>query len=230
MEGVESSSAVYVVLLGPPGIGKGTQARLIASRLRIAHVSTGDMFRDAAASGAELGMRAKAYMDRGELVPDELTIGMLEERLEHSDAERGAIFDGFPRTRPQAEALDGALARQGKSVDIALHITAPDEELVRRLSGRWLCPNCGEIYQEASRPPRQAGICDACGTSLIQREDDTAEVVRQRLVKQRPPADLLDHYRKQGKLADMNGEQNIDAMTGQLLDAIGRGVEAPAKS
>jgi adenylate kinase len=220
---------VYVVLLGPPGTGKGTQAKLIAERLGLAHVSTGDMFREAVANGTELGKRAKTYMDRGELVPDEVTIGMLGERIQQPDAQRGAIFDGYPRTRPQAEALDAALASQGKSADIALHITASDDELVRRLGGRWTCPSCGEIYQEASRPPRQPGICDACGGRLTQRDDDRAEVVRQRLEKQRPPGDLLAHYRAQGKLVEVNGEQDVDKVTQELLESIGRVTQQPAK-
>jgi len=198
--------------------------------LGIAHVSTGDMFREAAASGTALGTRAKSYMDRGELVPDEVTLGMLGERLKQQDAQGGAIFDGFPRTQPQAAALDESLAKQGKSVNIALHITASDDEVVRRLSGRWLCPNCGEIYQEASRPPRQPGLCDACGASLTQREDDRAEVVRQRLEKQRPARDLLNHYRGQTKLVDIDGEQGVEAVTKQLADAIRNSTQEPAKS
>jgi adenylate kinase len=221
---------VYIILLGPPGTGKGTQAKLIAERLGLAHVSTGDMFREAVANGTELGKRAKTYMDRGELVPDEVTIGMLGERIQQQDAQGGAIFDGYPRTRPQAKALDAALAGLGKSTDIALHITASDDELVRRLGGRWTCPNCGEIYQEASRPTRQPGICDACGGKLTQRADDRAEVVRQRLEKQRPPAELLAHYRAQGKLVEVNGEQDVDRVTQELLESIDRVTQQPAKS
>jgi len=220
---------VYVILLGPPGTGKGTQAKLIAERLGLAHVSTGDMFREAVAQGTELGRQAKAYMDRGELVPDEVTIGMLEERVRQPDAQRGVVFDGYPRTLQQAKALDAALQRQGKSADIALHINASDDELVRRLGGRWLCPSCGEIYHEQSRPPRQAGVCDNCGGKLSQREDDKAEVVRQRLQKQRPPAGMLDYYRTQGKLADVDGQQDIDTVTRELLEAISR-TAAAAKS
>jgi adenylate kinase len=221
---------VYIVLLGPPGTGKGTQAKLIAERLGLAHVSTGDMFREAVANGTELGKRAKTYMDRGELVPDEVTIGMLGERIQQPDAQGGAIFDGYPRTRPQAEALDAALAGLGKSADIALHITASNDELVRRLGGRWTCPNCGEIYQEASRSPRQPGICDACGGKLTQRADDRAEVVRQRLEKQRPPAELLAHYRAQDKLVEVNGEQDVDRVTQEILESIEWVTQQPAKS
>ena len=221
---------MFVVLLGPPGTGKGTQAKLIAERLCSAHVSTGDMFREAVANSTELGKRAKSYMDRGELVPDEITIDMLVERVRQPDAQRGVVFDGYPRTRSQAEALDAALARQGRSVDIALHITASDDELVRRLGGRWMCPNCGQIYQEASRPPKLAGICDACGSKLTQRDDDRAEVVRQRLEKQRPPAELLGHYRTQGKLVNVDGEQDVDTVMRDLLASIERVAQEPAKS
>ena len=212
--------ALYLVLLGPPGTGKGTQAKLIAERLGLAHVSTGDMFREAVRQGTELGVRAKAYMDRGELVPDALTISMLEERILQPDAQRGVVFDGYPRTLQQAQALDAALVRQGRSADLALHITASDEEIIRRLSGRWLCKNCGEIYHELSRPPRQAGTCDACGSALYQRADDTPEVARQRLEKQRPPQALLSYYRGQGKLEEIDGQQPVDTVTRGLLAAI----------
>jgi len=214
--------ALYLILLGPPGTGKGTQAKLIAERLGVAHVSTGDMFREAVAQGTELGLRAEAFMARGELVPDEVTIGMLEERIRQEDAQRGVLFDGYPRTLQQAQALDAALARQGHAADLALLITTSDEEIVRRLSGRWLCKNCGEIYQELTRPPKKAGVCDACGSALFQRDDDKPEVARQRLEKQRPPEALLAHYRGQGKLAEVDGERAVEAVTRELLAAIVR--------
>lgn len=211
---------MYLILLGPPGTGKGTQAKLIAERLGLAHVSTGDMFREAVQQGTELGLRAKAYMDRGELVPDELTIGMLEERIQRPDAEQGVVLDGYPRTLQQGQALDGALARQGRAVDAALHVTASDDEIVRRLSGRWLCGACGEIYHEQHRPPSQPGVCDACGGALSQRDDDRPEVVRERLRRQRPPEELLAHYRAQGRLVEVDGEQEMEAVTRDLLAAI----------
>ena len=220
--------ALYLILLGPPGTGKGTQAKLIAERLGLAHVSTGDMFREAVAQGTELGLRAKGYMDRGELVPDEVTIGMLEQRIQQADAQRGVVFDGYPRTLQQAEALDAALARRGWSADLTLHITASDEEIVRRLSGRWLCKNCGEIYHELTRPPRQAGVCDACGSALYQRDDDKPEVARQRLEKQRPPEALLAYYRGRGRLVEVDGQQPVQTVTRDLLAAIDQRAEAPA--
>ena len=213
-----------LILLGPPGTGKGTQAKLIADQLGVVHVATGDLFREAVKEGTELGKRAKEYMDRGDLVPDEVTIDMLLERIEKPDAQSGVIFDGFPRTLQQAEALDRALQGTGKPASAALHITAPDDEIVRRLSGRWLCPSadCGAIYHEQTQPPKAAGVCDKCGSELHQRDDDKPEVVRARLEKQRPPAEMLDYYRAQGKLIDINGAQEPEAVTRDLMEAIQR--------
>ncbi len=216
----ENQSNVYLVLLGPPGTGKGTQAKRIAERTGLAHVSTGDLFREAVGKGTELGRRAKEYMDRGDLVPDDLTIAMLEERIQQPDAQQGVLFDGYPRTLEQAQALSRALERRNATEDAALHVGASDDEIVRRLSGRWLCGSCGEIYHEQHRPPKRAGVCDACGGALAQREDDRPEVVRERLRRQRPPEELLAYYRDQGKLVEINGEQDMDAVTNDLLAAI----------
>ncbi len=209
-----------LILLGPPGTGKGTQAKLIADRLGALHVATGDLFRNAVKQGSELGERAKEYMDRGELVPDDVTIDMLFDRIDQPDAQSGVIFDGFPRTLQQAEALDRTLAGKGKAVDAALHITVPDEEIVRRLSGRWLCPSCGAIYQEQTQPPIRDQLCDDCGNELQQRDDDRPAVVRARLEKQRPPTDMLDYYRGQNRLVDIDGAQAPDDVTRDLLAAI----------
>ena len=209
-----------MILLGPPGTGKGTQAKRIAQHLGLVHIATGDMFREAVQQGTALGRRANSYMERGELVPDELTIAMLEDRIEQPDARQGAIFDGYPRTLQQAQALDGALERQGKAIDAALHVTASDEEIVRRLSGRWLCSGCGEIYHAQHRPPKQEQVCDRCGGALNQRDDDKPDVVRTRLQRQRPPEELLAHYRGQDKLTDVSGEQEIESVTRDLLAAI----------
>jgi adenylate kinase len=217
---------VYLVLLGPPGTGKGTQAKRIAQRLGLLHVASGDLLREAVQQGSELGRKAKEYMDRGELVPDELTIAMIEERIAQPDAQEGVIFDGFPRTEQQAQALDHALARRGKAADAAVLITASDDEIVRRLGGRWLCGTCGEIYQETSRPPKQAGICDRCGGALSQRDDDKPEVIRQRLERQRPPEAMLAHYREQGKLLEVDGEREMDTVTADLLATIERATAA----
>ena len=211
---------MYLILLGPPGTGKGTQAKRIAERLGLLHIATGDMFREEVQQDSELGKLAKSYMDRGELVPDEVTIAMLEERIDQPDAREGAIFDGYPRTIEQARALDQALRRRDKAVDIALHVTASDDVIVRRLSGRWLCDGCGEIYHEQHRPPKQEGRCDGCGGQLKQREDDKPEVVRERLRRQRPSEELLAHYRDRDELVDIDGEGDIDAVTRDLLAAI----------
>lgn len=209
-----------LILLGPPGTGKGTQAKLIADRLGALHVATGDLFRNAVKQGSELGARAKEYMDRGELVPDDVTIDMLFDRLDQPDAQSGVIFDGFPRTLQQAVALDKALTGKGKAVDAALHITVPDDEIVRRLSGRWLCPSCGAIYQEQTQPPVRAQLCDNCGNELQQRDDDRPEVVRARLEYQRPPKEMLEYYQGQNKLVDINGAHPPDDVTKDLLAAI----------
>ncbi|HWQ28492.1 MAG TPA: adenylate kinase [Dehalococcoidia bacterium] len=212
-----------LILLGPPGAGKGTQAARIAEREGLAHISTGDMFRDAVREGTELGKLAKSYMDRGELVPDDVTIRMLLERLRRPDARRGFVLDGFPRNVAQACALDEALAAEGLAIDLALHISVSDDELVRRLSGRWMCRQCGAIYHETNNPPAVAGRCDRCGGELYQRDDDRPDVVRARLEKQKPPEDLLAYYRQAGKLVDVNGEQDLDAVTQSLLEAINAG-------
>ncbi|GIW16420.1 MAG: adenylate kinase [Tepidiforma sp.] len=211
---------MYIVLLGPPGAGKGTQAQRIAAATGLVHISTGDMFREHVRNNTELGQLASQYMSRGELVPDEVTIKMLLERISRDDAKAGAMFDGFPRNVVQAKALDEALAARGAKVDRALLITVSDEELVARLGGRWICRNCGRLYHERNDPPRQPGICDACGGELYQRDDDRPEVVRARLEKQKPPADLIEHYRKAGVLREIDGERSLDEVTAALLEAI----------
>jgi len=211
---------VYIVLLGPPGAGKGTQAQRISAATELLHISTGDMFRENVKNETPLGKLANEYMSKGELVPDEVTIKMLLERISRDDAKAGAMFDGFPRNVVQAEALDAALKAQGAAVDRALLISVPDDELVSRLGGRWICRNCGRLYHERNDPPKQSGVCDACGGELYQREDDNASVVRSRLEKQKPPAGLIDHYRKAGSLTEIDGQQPLDTVTAALLEAI----------
>jgi adenylate kinase len=212
---------MYIVLLGPPGAGKGTQAQRIAEATRLLHVSTGDMFRENVKNETELGRLAKTYMDRGDLVPDEVTIKMLLERIGRDDARKGAMFDGFPRNVVQAAALDEALASNGARVDHALLISVRDDELIARLGGRWICRNCGKLYHERNDPPAKAGVCDACGGELYQRDDDRPDVVRSRLEKQKPPADLIGHYRTNGVLQEIDGEQPLDTVTAALLAALG---------
>jgi adenylate kinase len=212
---------VYLILLGAPGSGKGTQANILADRFGWLHVSTGDMLREAVAAGTELGKQAKGYMDAGALVPDGLVIDMLIERIGRPDAEKGFVLDGYPRNLAQAVALDEALAREGKTIDVALNIEVPEEELFKRLTGRWTCPQCGAIYHTLWQPPREAGKCDLDGTQLTQRDDDKPETVRARLERQRTPADLLEHYRRQDRLRDVNGMQEVEKVTDDLLDAMG---------
>lgn len=211
---------MYIVLLGPPGAGKGTQAQRIASATGLVHISTGDMFRENVKNETELGKLANEYMSKGDLVPDEVTIKMLLERISRDDAKAGAMFDGFPRNVVQAKALDEALAAQGAKVDRAPLISVADEELVARLGGRWICRNCGRLYHERNDPPKLEGTCDACGGVLYQRDDDKADVVRNRLEKQKPPAELIEHYRAAGALREIDGEQSLDVVTELLLEAI----------
>lgn len=211
---------MFVVLLGPPGAGKGTQAQRIAAASGLLHLSTGDMFRENVKNQTELGRLAGSYMDRGELVPDEVTIKMLLERIGRPDAAEGAMFDGFPRNVVQAVALDEALATRGARIDKALLISVADEELIARLGGRWICRDCGRLYHERNDPPAKTGICDACGGPLYQRDDDRPEVVRTRLEKQKPPAALIEHYRKAGVLHDIDGQRTLDEVTSALLEAL----------
>lgn len=179
------------------------------------------MFRENVKNETELGRLAKRYMDAGELVPDDVTIRMLLERIGRDDARAGTMFDGFPRNVVQAEALDRALAAQGARIDHALLISVRDEELIARLGGRWICRKCGALYHERNDPPATPGICDRCGGELYQRDDDRPEVVRTRLEKQKPPADLIEHYRRADVLREVDGEQSLDQVTAALLRALG---------
>lgn len=211
---------MFIVLLGPPGAGKGTQAQRIAEATGLLHISTGDMFRENVRNETELGKLAKTYMDRGDLVPDEVTIKMLLERISRPDAAQGVMFDGFPRNVVQAEALDRALAERGAKIDHALLISVSDDELVARLGGRWICRECGTLYHERNDPPKKPGVCDKCNGELYQRDDDRPEVVRNRLEKQKPSPELIEHYRKQGVLTEIDGERPLDEVTASLLEAI----------
>lgn len=211
---------MFIVLLGPPGAGKGTQAQRIAAATKLLHISTGDMFRENVKNGTELGKLANEFMAKGDLVPDEVTIRMLLERISRPDASEGAMFDGFPRNVVQAVALDTALAERGAKIDRALYIHVEDDELIARLGGRWICRNCGTLYHERNDPPKAAGVCDKCGGELYQRDDDNPAVVSNRLEKQKPPKDLTEHYRTAGVLREIDGQRGLDDVTASLLEAI----------
>ncbi|WP_054697845.1 adenylate kinase [Syntrophomonas palmitatica] len=202
-----------IVLMGPPGAGKGTQAEFIKARYPIPHISTGDIFREAVANGTELGKKAKTYMDSGQLVPDEVTIGIIEERLAREDCQKGFLLDGFPRTTVQAEALDKALALTGRKIEAAINISVPNEILVERMSGRISCKDCKTVYNLKFNPPAKAGICDRCGGELIQRSDDRGDTVGKRLevyMEQTNP--LLDYYKAQGLLHDIDGNRDTEVV------------------
>lgn len=198
-----------VILLGPPGAGKGTQAARIAEKLQVTRAASGDLFRDNLRNNTELGQLAKSYMDRGVLVPDDVTIRLVMDWVDGPEQANGFLLDGFPRTLGQAEALDGELADKG-GIDLVLYINVPEEELIRRLAGRFTCRNCQTPYHESFSPPAQAGVCDKCGGEVYQREDDKAEVVGKRLeVFFAETEPLVDYYRKAGNLKEINGEASI---------------------
>ena len=207
----------FLVLLGAPGAGKGTQAALLSQRLGIPHVATGDLFRAAVREGSAVGLEARRYMERGQLVPDAITVRILLERLARPDAQAGVVLDGFPRTAAQAVALDRALAGLGARVDQALEIDVPADELVRRMSGRWICQANGHVYNEAAHPPRVPGVCDLDGSPLIQREDDRPETIRARLAQQLGALrEVSQHYREQGVLRTVDGQRGIAEVAADL--------------
>ena len=213
--------ATYVVLMGGPGAGKGTQARRLQAALGLPQVATGDLFRENLKNMTELGKLARTYMDAGELVPDEVTVAMVRERLSRPDCARGAIFDGFPRTLSQAAALDELLAEMGEHVDVVPYIHVRPEVLLQRLAGRWTCPVCGRVYHVLFNPPQEPGICDLDGARLYQREDDTEETQKRRIeVYFEQTAPLLDYYREQDLLVEIDGEQPIDQVQHDLAETI----------
>lgn len=214
---------MYLILLGLPGAGKGTQAVPISQEKGLVHITSGELFRENIRRQTELGRKAQPFVEQGLLVPDELTVGMLLARIARPDAARGFLLDGFPRNLDQARALDDALAREGKAIDKAIYIRVSTEELVRRLSGRWNCRQCGAVYHEETMTPRQQGVCDRCGGQLYQREDDRPDVVRTRLeVNLKELESLLEYYRRAGKLVEVDGGLEVDEVKGRLLAAMGR--------
>jgi adenylate kinase len=212
---------LILLLIGAVGAGKGTQAERLEERLGIPHLASGDLFRAALRDGTQLGERAREYMERGDLVPDDITIAMFMERLSRADAARGAILDGFPRTVGQAAALDATLAGRGERIARAIYIAVPTEELIQRVAGRSVCPICGTPYHDITDPPREPGICDKDGTPLVRRDDDQRDVVRARLEKQVPPMrEVVEHYRAAGMLAEVDGRQSIDEVLAEILQAV----------
>jgi adenylate kinase len=211
-----------VAFLGPPGAGKGTQARDLAQEWRVLHLATGDMLREAVAAGSPLGRETKGYMDQGALVPDDVIIRMMGERLGQADASRGFILDGFPRTIAQAEALAKLLKDLGQTLDTVVYFDVSEPELLRRLTGRRVCRKCGHSYHITSNPPRRAGVCDECGGELYQRDDDAEATVRKRLeVYQRQTAPLLDYYRQRSLLATVSGEGPLATIRDSIRAASG---------
>lgn len=213
--------ATYIVLLGPPGAGKGTQAEIIAKEFGLVHVSSGDLFRENLKNQTELGKLAQGYMSRGELVPDDVTIAMVKDRVSRPDCEKGVLLDGFPRTPAQAEALDKMLATLSSQVNCVPYIAVPADVLIERLSGRWSCQVCGKVYHQKFNPPVKAGICDADGSVLIQREDDKPATVENRIkVYVQQTAPLIAYYSSKGLLAEVDGTQSIEVVSEQMLKAI----------
>lgn len=207
-----------IVFLGPPGAGKGTQAKILIERYGIPQVSTGDMLREHRAKGTELGKKAQEYMDKGQLVPDEIILGMVKERLSQPDCQKGFILDGFPRTVAQAEALDKLLSEMGKKLDFALALIVPDDLLVERLTGRRTCKSCGMMYHIKYKPPKVEGKCDVCEGELYQRPDDNEETVRNRLkVYHEQTAPLIEYYKNKGILREIDGSKSIEEITKQLI-------------
>ena len=218
-----SSDALYLVLLGGPGAGKGTQAERLSVTLEIPQVSTGDLFRENLKQDTELGLLAKGYMERGELVPDEVTVGMVRVRLSQADAARGVILDGFPRTVAQAEALDELMTDMGTELAVVPYIKVNEDVLLARLAGRWTCKKCGAMYHQIFSPSQEAGVCDRCGGVLYQRPDDTPETQKHRIqVYFEQTAPLIDYYQQKGLLVEVDGRPGIDEIQAKLLDIVRR--------
>ena len=211
-----------IIMLGAPGAGKGTQAKKIADKYQIPHISTGDIFRANIKNGTELGMKAKTYMDQGLLVPDELVVDLVVDRLAQEDCVNGCVLDGFPRTIPQAECLDAALAAKGEAIDYAIDVDVPDENIINRMSGRRACVACGATYHIVHIPTKVEGVCDRCGESLILRDDDKPETVKKRLdVYHAQTQPLIDYYTAKNVLKTVDGTQEMDAVFQSIVDILG---------
>ena len=211
-----------IIMLGAPGAGKGTQAKRIAEKYGIPHISTGDIFRANIKGGTELGMKAKTFMDQGMLVPDEITIGMLMDRIGQEDCINGYVLDGFPRTIPQAESLTKALSERGEAVDYAVNVDVPDENIINRMSGRRACLNCGATYHIVYNPSKKEGICDTCGQQLVLRDDDKPETVKKRLsVYHDQTQPLIDYYKNEGILAEVDGTKDMEEVFQDIVKILG---------
>ena len=215
--------AIYIVLLGPPGVGKGTQAKIIAEATGLPHISSGDLFRENIKNATKLGNLAQSYMNKGELVPDDVTIGMIRDRLSRPDCKDGALLDGYPRTTAQANALEKLLAEFGGRVNYVPYVTASDATLIERLSGRWTCKAQGHVFHEKYNPPKKSGVCDLDGSELYQRDDDKAETVTRRIqVYFAQTAPLIAYYRERGVLSEIDGAQPINKVSAELLAVLGK--------
>ncbi len=211
-----------LIMLGAPGAGKGTQAKKIAEKYQIPHISTGDIFRANIKAGTELGMKAKSYMDQGQLVPDEVTIGMLLDRISQDDSRNGYVLDGFPRTIPQAESLTAALLARGEKINYAVNVDVPDENIVNRMSGRRACLGCGATYHVMYNAPKTVDVCDACGEKLVLRDDDQPETVQKRLrVYHEQTQPLIDYYNKEGILVEVDGTQDMEKVFQDIVKVLG---------
>ena len=211
-----------IIMLGAPGAGKGTQAKKIADKYQIPHISTGDIFRANIKEGTELGKKAKSYMDQGQLVPDELTLELIMDRFQNPDCKNGYVLDGFPRTIPQAVALTEALAKKGETIDYAINVEVPDENIINRMGGRRACLACGSTYHIVYAPTRVEGICDRCGEKLVLRDDDKPETVKNRLnVYHNQTQPLIEYYTRQGKLAEVDGTQSMEDVFNAIVKILG---------
>ncbi len=207
-----------VIFLGPPGVGKGTQAEFIAKKLNILKLSTGDLLRESVKKQTELGLEAKGYMDRGELVPDQIVIGLVDEKLKSPDCQKGFLLDGFPRTVPQADQLTALLKKMGEEIDRVVYFTLEKDEIVQRISGRRSCPQCNAVYHISSIPPKQEGLCDVCGSVLVQRNDDKPETVESRLtVYHGQTIPLIDYYKAKGVLVELEASGSVDQVQERLV-------------
>ena len=211
-----------IIMLGAPGAGKGTQAKMIAEKYMVPHISTGDIFRANIKEGTELGKQAKEYMDKGQLVPDSLTVYLLLDRVAKDDCKNGYVLDGFPRTIPQAEVLDEALSKLGENIDYAIDVDVPDENIINRMSGRRACVTCGATYHLKHIPPKKEGICDKCGSELILRDDDKPETVKKRLdVYHEQTQPLIDYYTNKGILKQVDGTKDMLEVFGDIVSILG---------